>query len=632
MLSIMREKAGSWMLKVILGIIAVVFVFWGFGTQNSGKTVKVASVNGEPISYKEYKKQYDDMVEEFRRRLGENFNEEIIKNLGLEKRALESLIERRLMISEAEKLNFQVTEEELDTNIVRTPTFQKGGRFDENTYLRVLKYARITPEAFKKMQREAMLIQKLRLFVTGSAKVSKREVKEWYKWENAEVSIDFVKFSPDAYKIAGVTTEETKAFYEKNKSIYKIEPKIKIQFIRFSPDNYQSKIDIAEEEIQEYYESNPEEFETPKTVEARHILIKVDPEASEDVVQKGKERALAVMTLAIGGKDFAGLAKQYSEGPSKDTGGHLGVFQKGQMVKPFEDKAFSMKTGEISEPVRTQFGWHIIKVEKINEAIVISEKDAKRKIQRKMKEERAKSSAYDDAEVIYDICLDVEELSKAAEEKNMTVTTTGFFSQTSPVKGVANQDKFKSVAFELLEGEISDIHDFGDGYYILQATEKMPERIPELDEIKDRVRADLVKDKRNEKAVEDAGMFLETLKKGASMDTESRRYHLRPVSTGFFKRDDDVPRIGYEKGVSQAAFKLSRKKPLPEKAIKGSNGYYVIRFNSRNEPGTKELTAKEDDIVQRLLEQKKFNAFNAWLSQVKRDSEIEIEETFQNNL
>ena len=153
-----------------------------------------------------------------------------------------------------------------------------------------------------------------------------------------------------------------------------------------------------------------------------------------------------------------------------------------------------------------------------------------------------------------------------------------------------------------------------------------------MDEVKAKVIHDLSKDKRNQKAAKDAGLFLEALKGGASMITEARRRNLRLTSTGFFKRNAEIPGIGYEKGITQEAFKLSGNQPLPESIIKGSSGYYVIRFKDRNEPGIKEFTAQKKDIVQRILDQKKSDTFDTWLETVKRNSEIEIEENFQNLL
>lgn len=631
MLSIMRKKAGSWMLKIILGIIAIVFVFWGVGTRNSGRTNVVASVNGEPITYEEYRMQYSDLVENFRRSLGENFDDELIKTLNLEGRALDSLIERKVMLLEAEKLNIRVTDEELAATIMSMPAFQKDGQFDEKTYRRALNYARLNPEAFETMQKEAILIEKLKLFIEGSAKVSEKEAREWYQWQHAEVNIDFVEFNPRNYKnrTIALTEAEITAFYEKNKSAYRTDPQIKVQFVKFKPEDYSKKVNIDETEVEDYYAANQMEFDTPKTVEARHILIKVEPGADKEDIEQAKQRAEAVMTLARKGQAFARLAEQYSEGPSRDNGGYLGTFQKNAMVKPFAEKAFSMKAGEISEPVRTQFGWHIIKVEKINEAITLPDKKAKQQILEKLTRERAKNMAYDDAEETFDLCLDTETLDQAAAAKNLSVFKTDFFSKSDTVRNVMNPSKFRAVAFELSEGEISDVREFEDGYYLLQVIEKKQARIPELEEVKDKVYADLKTDKIDQIALRDAKAFLEALKDDASMNSGSRKFKAETASTGFFKRNDTIPKIGYETELSRVAFTLSHRKPLPETVVKGSKGYYVIRFRARKEPDLKDFSSQKAEVIQKILEQKKSEIFNTWLSKVKQNNEIEIEDEFK---
>jgi peptidyl-prolyl cis-trans isomerase D len=198
-----------------------------------------------------------------------------------------------------------------------------------------------------------------------------------------------------------------------------------------------------------------------------------------------------------------------------------------------------------------------------------------------------------------------------------------------PIKQVVDQEKFKSIAFNLSEGEISDIHDFSDGYYILQVSKRIPERIPELKEIRRRVRSDLIKEKQNKKASEDANRLLEVLKNGASMYTESRKYNLVPNSTGFFKRNDEIPNIGYEREISKVAFKLSTTTPLPEQVLHGKSGYYVIRLKNRKEPDDKEFYDIKNDIIKRLLEKKQSKTFELWLAQVKRESEITIEDDFK---
>jgi peptidyl-prolyl cis-trans isomerase D len=437
-----------------------------------------------------------------------------------------------------------------------------------------------------------------------------------------------VLFEPDKYTNIEPTAEETKTYFDDHKESYKTEPKIKVGYLYFNPSDYVSKVQISEEEVDLYYEENPKEFITPKTVEARHILIKVAPDAAEAEVEKAKKKALDVLKQAQEGMDFAELAKQHSEGPTKEAGGYLGSFQKDAMVKPFSDKAFSMKAGEISEPVKTQFGWHIIKVEKVNEASTEPKDKAKEKIRKKLSEENSNTLAYDHSESIYETIFDGDDLKKVAEDQKLTYQATDFFTRKDPVKGIKNSDRFVSAAFDLSDMQISDIQDLGDGFYILQITEKMPSKIPEFDSVKEKVRSDLIKEKQREKAKADATSLLKALKEKKSMLEASKPFDLTPTATGFFKRNDSIPNIGYEPSVSTAAFKLSEKNALPEDTINGQKGFFVIRFKERKEP---EQTAFEKEMAktkEELLRLKHRKAFDAWLAEVKGNSEITIEKGF----
>ena len=385
---------------------------------------------------------------------------------------------------------------------------------------------------------------------------------------------------------------------------------------------------ISDEELREYYNENQEAFKTPNTVEARHILLRVDENATPEAVKKTQERALSILKLAKEGKDFAELAKQYSEGPTRDSGGYLGTFTREAMVKPFADMAFSMKAGEISEPVRTRFGWHIIKVEKINEASVPSFDESKEQIKKKLTEERGKTLAYDEAEAVSDVSFEEDDLLKLAKERNLKVLTTDFFSRKGPEKGISTPSKFASIAFNLSVGEISDIQEFENGYYIIQLIDKIPPKIPEFTQVKETVRADLVKEKQEEKAKADANSFLTALKSGKSMDTESKHFNLTPTSTGFFKRSDSIPKIGPEREIAEAAFQLTNKKKLAENVIKGAKGYYIIQFNGRKTPEAENFNKEKGDIEKRLLAQKKSRTFDALLTQIRSKSDISIKEGF----
>jgi len=628
MLRLMRKKTGSWFIKTLLGAIVVVFVFWGVGSFRAQRGGRVALVNGDQITQDEYREAYNNLIEQLRQRFGNNLNDEMIKMLQVRKQALNQLIDNRLLVQEAQRLKFRVSNKELAGAIMAIGAFQNAGVFDNRLYENVLGRLRMTPEEFEVAQREAMLIEKLRTFITSSVKVSDEEAREWFNWTNASVNIDFVLFDPGSNKNIKPSQEEIKAFFEDHKTKYKTDAMVKVRYLHFDPDTYRSEVTIADEEIQYYYDENQEEFETPKTVEARHILIKVDNKADSETVEKTRKKAFDIMMMAKGGKDFAELAKQYSEGPSRDRGGSLGAFRKEAMVKPFADKAFSLKAGEISEPVRTRFGWHIIKVEKVNEASTLSFDEDEKKIRKKLTDERAKYLAYDIAEAVSDVSFEGDDLLQAARERNLNVLTTDFFTKKGPEKGVNNPRKFASTAFNLLVMEISDIQDFEDGYYILQVIEKIPEKISEFEKVRKEVRADLVKERQDAKASKDANAFLSALKSGKSMSTESQNYNLTPTTTGLYKRNDSIPKIGFEREISEAAFKLTNGKKLPGKVIKGKKGYYVIQFRERKMPEFEEFNKEKTAITQRLLQQKKSTTFAELLSQIKSQSDITIKEGF----
>jgi len=628
MLRFMRQQAGNWLIKVLLGAIVIVFIFWGVGSFRAQRGGRVALVNGDQITLDDYREAYNNLIEQLRERFGNNLNEDMIKMLQVKKQALNQLIDKKLLVQEARRFKFRVSDKELADTIMKIGAFQRAGVFDNRLYQNVLGRLRMTPEEFEIAQRGAMLIERLKVLITSSAKVSDQEVREWFNWANALINIDFVRFDPDKYKDIKASGEEIKAFFEKYKENYKTDAMVKVRYLHFDPDRYRSKVSISDEELQDYFDENQEEYNTPKTVEARHILLKVDQNAGPEDVEKARKRALDIVKMAREGKDFPELAKKYSEGPTRDRGGYLGTFKREAMVRPFADKAFSMKADEISEPVRTRFGWHIIKVEKVNEASVLSSDEAKKKIQKKLTENKAKNVAYDEAEAVSDVSFEGDDLLKSAKEQNLKILTTDFFTKKGPEKGIKNRVKFASAAFDLAVMEISDIQEFENGYYILQVIEKIPEKIPELKKVKEKVRVDLIQEKQEAKAKKDADTYLSALKSGKSMTTESKHFNLTLTTTSFFKRNDSIPKIGFEREVSKAAFQLTPEQKLPEKPIKGTKGYYVFQLKDRKTPEFEKFNTEKASIKQRLLQQKKARTFDALLAQIRSNSEITIKEGF----
>ncbi|MBW2435118.1 MAG: SurA N-terminal domain-containing protein [Deltaproteobacteria bacterium] len=628
MLSLMRKHASSWIIKFLLAAIIVVFIPWGVQRYTSGRSGRVAEVNGSIITLDDYRNTYRNLVEQVRQSFGNNVNDEFMQTLQLPKRALDQLIDRVLMLQAAEKLKIQVSDEELAQAIGSIAAFQTAGVFDNQRYLNFLSRTQLTPETFENEQREAITINKLQSFISGSIKVSNIEAQQWYKFNNAEVDIDYVLLEPQQMKGTEATADEIKAHFEANKENYKTDPELKIRYLYLNPENYEDKVTVSAEDVSDYYESNLEQFKSPQTVQARHILIKVDKNATPEQVQEARQRIEAVHKLAIAGEDFAELAAEYSEGPTKTKGGDLGTFRRQDMVKPFSDKAFAMQAGEISEPVRTDFGWHIIKVEQVNPASIRTLDEARSEIESKLKADQSRNLAYDEAEAIFNAAFEGRNFADLVKERNLKMIYTDFFTRKKGPQGAQNARQLAEAAFELPLNEISEIQELGNGYYLIEALEKRPAQIPELETVKAAVKKDLIKEKQDAEALRQAQAIVSEIKETGSLAAVAEKFNLKPQTSGLFKRTDPIPVIGYEPDIARAAFTLSESNKIYADAIKGQKGYYVISLRERKAPALDGFEKEKSDIKARLLQQKAFTTMEAWLNRKKDESEIVIEEGF----
>jgi len=628
MLNVMRKHAGSWMIKVILFAIVIVFVFWGVGSFRSRQASKVATVNGEIIAAGDFRRAYNNLIEQYRQRFGENLNDGMLEMLKVKDQALNQLIDRAILLQEAKKLDLRVTDAEVAQSIMSAAVFQSNGTFDNRRYRRLLAQVHLTPEEFEADQKSTLLAQKLTRIVAGAAKVSDGEARVWYDWQNASVNVDYVLFEPDRYKDIAPSEQEIADYFDKQKDNYKTEPMVKASYVVFDPDAFKGEVTVSEDEIADYYDSNIDEFKTPKTVEARHILIKLDPDADQKADDAARAKAADIAKMAREGKDFAELAKTYSEGPTKDKGGYLGKFQKSQMVKPFADKAFSMAPGEISDPVKTRFGWHVIKVESVEDATTNTLEESRDRIVDTLKQRKARNLAYDRAEQFYESCYENEDLIKNAKAFNVSVMKTGSFTRNGP-KALGNaKGEFAKAAFALDKDEISDIQDIDGRYYIIQATEIIQATIPELDAVKTRVRKDLIRKMQGDKALEEAKAMAADLAAGKTLEESAGAYGVSIKHTGLFKRNTPIPDIGSDPQVTQAAFQLASAGDTSKDPVKGGAGYYLLRLVERKTPAADGFESEKESIKAMLLQQKQRTVMQDWIDARKADSEIKIEKEY----
>ena len=626
MLHLMRKHAGSWMIKIILFAIVVVFVFWGVGSMRSRKASRVADINGEIITQEMFQKAYYQLLDNYRRTYGDQYNDELLKMLRPEETVLKQLVNRVLMMQEAERLGIETSEEELKDAIQQIPVFQNNGAFDYRRYNLLLSQNNISPEQFESDQRDQIVLDKLRAVVLSGVTVTEDETRQWYDWYNARINLSYVLFPPDRYSDIQTTQDEIQTYFQEHREDYRTQPRVKVRYLFFNPEDYKAQVEIGDERISEYYQGHPAEFKSEKRVKARHILIKVDADADEKTVEAKKAEALKVYNMAAAGKDFGTLAKKFSQGPTKDKGGELGWFTRDKMVAPFADKAFSMKADEISEPVRTRFGWHIIKVEQIEEASTTSLKAASDGIRQKLIDEKAMELAYNKAEEVYDSVYDGDDLGVAGQAHQLPALTTDFFTAAKgpKEKQIGQPAKFAQIAFGLEKMAISEIQDLGGGYYLLQVTDRQESIVPPLEQVAAKVKEDLIKTRQDQMAQADAQDFLKSAKEGKSFADIIQDLKLEPKETGFFARSGVIPQIGYEPQIQQKAFELTVEKPLMENAVKGRQGWFVLRLKERQAPDDAGFDKDRSSIMKRLTEQKKQAAFGDWLVDLKSRSKIEI--------
>ncbi len=628
MLKYMRENTGSWVIKILLGLIVLVFVFLGMGSIGSKRGNQVATVNDEPITMDEYKRSYQNILEQMRQRFGDNLNDEILKMLQVKKQALDRLIDERLVLSEAGRLKISISDQELRDSLLSIPAFRKNGAFDVATYKMVLTRNRMSPESFEQMQRNALKQQKVRDLVLSTISASDQEAREWYTYGKTEMGIDYSTFEPAAYQDIKPDDKTVTEYYEANKENYKSEPRVSVEYLEFAVNDYKDKVTISDGDIKAYYEENLKQYQVPEKVEARHILIQIPEGADEAGVETARKEAEAIYAKAAGGDDFAELAKQFSQGPTKESGGYLGSFSRDTMVKPFADAAFAMAPGDISKPVRSSFGWHVIKVEAKSPASTTPIESVTTDIRKKLESSEIKNLAYDDAGKAFDGIIDGDDLEQAGLVTGNKVLTAGPFTKKGPDSVASDSRRFAEAAFALPLKEIGEVQEIGDVYYIIKSVEKIEPEVLALETVVVEVVNDLVAKLQQERAKLEADTFLAALKEGKDLKSLAKEKELEVKASSLFARGGSAPEFGRNQEIVRAAFELSAKNPIYSKVIQGNGSYYVIAFRETKLPDDTEINENLADVKKSVVQSKQGKIYEEWLQELKKSGTVKIEPGF----
>src|SRR5436190_23793353 len=369
MLDRMRRHRGwlKWSLALVVLTFVVFYIPDFLGTRGAigaAPSEVIADVEGEPITVAAFTRRYNAQVNAYRSAYGGQINDQLIKQLGIDRQILNQLVDEEAMVAESRKQGISVSDVEIRERILALPGFQENGKFvGEQRYRQILQFQNppMSTGDFEKSLRRALQIEKLRNALTGWMTVSDAEVAAEYRKRNEKVKLDVVPVTADAFKSQVTATDaELAAAFEKSKERYRIGEKRKIKYALLNVDQVRQTITVPEAEAAAFYQQNISQYQTPAQVRASHILFKTEGKDENAVKAKAEE----VLKLAKApGADFAALAKKYSEDESNSgNGGDLDYFGRGRMVAEFEQAAFTMKKGEISDLVKTAFGFHIIKM------------------------------------------------------------------------------------------------------------------------------------------------------------------------------------------------------------------------------------------------------------------------------
>ena len=369
MLEKFRSYAQTKAAKIILALILVPFALFGIDSylNQAGNNLSIAKVNGYKIALPEYNRA----IENVRNRImseGKKVDPAMFDSFEFKESVIDGLITKQLLNNDIKKSRFRITDQQLSQYIIGMPEFQKDGKFSQEIYDKVLQNNQLTPKKFEESIRNDLLIQQVRDGLQKLTFIPPNNLAETLKATSQQREISIAEFKTKEYMTkANIAEKDMQAFYDQNKSKFLAPEQVKAEFVVFSLANILPTINVTEDEIKSFYKANADKYQNQQQREASHILIAASKNAPPAEKAKAKAKAEDVLNqVRKNPKQFEELATKYSQDPeSAKKGGDLGSFGRGMMVKPFDDAVFSMKVNEISNIVESDFGYHIIKLTKI---------------------------------------------------------------------------------------------------------------------------------------------------------------------------------------------------------------------------------------------------------------------------
>ncbi|HLZ92150.1 MAG TPA: peptidylprolyl isomerase [Candidatus Acidoferrum sp.] len=602
-------------IRILLG--AVVLVLGGSmllylvpqtpGTGEASSTDTVARVGDETVSAAEVRQQLSEVEQ----------RNQVPKQLEslYARQILNQLVFQKEMDYEAKRLGIRVSDQERADRIRQfLPTAYNG-----DTFVGLDRYAaevqarfQLTVPVFEELIRQGLLQDKFRKLVTDGISVGPSELQDEFKYKNEKVKLDYVFIKPEDLE-AKITPDdaEIKAAYEKNKSRYQIPEKRVAQFGLIDLNQLRQNTHISDDELKAQYQRDIQQYQVPNRVHAEHILLmtvgKTDAEV-EEIRQKAED----ILKQARKGANFEDLAKKYSEDPgSKDKGGDLGWITQGQTVPEFEKTAFSLDKGKISDLVKTQYGFHVIKVLDKETAHTKPFDEVKDSIKVPLLLSKVDKLASDQADQMSAAIRRSNKLSldDLAKQFHLTLGETRPVSANDPILELGNSKEAKEAIFRLRQGELSLPVRTDRGYLVLSVKQILPAHPGSLEEVRDRIVTELKQQKAMELAHTKADDLAKRAKAGEKFDAAAKSLGLDAKTSDLLARDGSI--TGAVSGKQAAAAFQLKAGDVGAPLNVGAN-WFVYRVAEKQEPNPADFEKQKKDLTDQVLQAKRNLAFEAF--------------------
>ncbi len=626
MLDRFRGHQNSWAMWVVGGILAFFMTFFGLTTGFLNRVHPLATVNGKQILGDQVDKQVTQLRNLYQQIYGAN-EAEALKGTNLREQALDMLIERQLVEEEASRLGIRISNLALQQKIASDPNFQRDGQFDFDAYQEILRSNDLLPHEYEDRVRAEMTSDALKSMIDLGIDVSSDEVRHAYNLRNEKIALDYVEFDWRNF-IAGIspTAQQLQDFYKKFHDEFTEPARVKIEFIHYVPAMMAAKFTPSDWDINTYYKDHLKAvFTHPEEAHARHILVSVAAGATQAEKDAAHKKALDILKQAKSGADFAKLAARYSDDPSnRFSGGDLGSFSRGQMVKPFEDAVFKMKPGEIAL-VETSFGFHVVKLDALTPPHVDTLNEAKPRIIEAIRSEEGARLARNAVNEDLSAALSGTGLDDLAKKRGLDVVETDEFARNEPIKGVVDPAPLIDAAFKAEVGQVRGVPASG-APYLMKLVARDPSHVPPLAQISDRVREALIKSTAAERAHADSLKVLAEVKGApnfAAVATENKL----PMKTvpPFVRSSNDIPGIGEFPEVTAAAGMAATLPVMIDQVMERSGNSYIFELTARTDPGDQDWKKDEEQFTEEYLASRRQGAWQRFLEQLKSDARITID-------